>query len=192
MTARSSRGPGKLFVVSGPSGAGKGTVVSAILERRPDIFLSVSSTTRPMRRAERHGVNYNFVSEREFISSRDRGEFLESAEVYGHLYGTPRAPVEHALQAGRDVICELDIQGALAVKRSRPDAILIFIEPSSLDELSSRLRGRGTEDPDTMRTRVKAAYDEIKSSGLYDHVVINDKLDDAVAEVLRILEGSRS
>ncbi len=183
-------GGGKLFVVSGPSGAGKGTVVGAVLERRPDIFLSISSTTRPMRRGERNGVNYQFLPEREFISGRDRGDFLESAEVYGHLYGTPRAPVEKALNAGRDVICELDIQGALAVKRSQPDAILIFIEPSSLDELSSRLRGRGTEDPDTMRTRVKAAYEEIKSSGLYDHIVINDRLEDAVAEVLRILESS--
>ncbi len=184
-------GGGRLFVVSGPSGAGKGTVVGQVLEQRPDIFLSISATTRPMRRGERNGINYRFLPEREFISGRDRGDFLESAEVYGHLYGTPRAPVENALKAGRDVICELDIQGALAVKRSRPDAILIFIEPSSLDELSSRLRGRGTEDPDTMRTRVKAAYEEIKSSGQYDHIVINDKLEDAVAEVLRILESSR-
>lgn len=142
-----------------------------------------------MRRGELEGVNYHFIPTHEFIAGRDLGNFLESAEVYGHLYGTPRAPVEAALQGGRDVICELDIQGALSVKRSKPDAVLIFIEPSSLDELSSRLRGRGTEDPDTMRTRVRAAYDEIKSAGLYDHIVINDKLDDAVAEVLRILEG---
>lgn len=186
--ARRSSDTGSLFVVSGPSGAGKGTVVGAVLERRPDIFLSVSATTRPMRRGEREGVDYHFVTEREFMAGRERGEFLETAEVYGHLYGTPRVPVETALQEGRDVICELDIQGALSVKRSKPDAILIFIEPSSLDELSSRLRGRGTEDPDTMRKRVKAAYDEIKNAGLYDHIVINDRLNDAVGEVLRILE----
>lgn len=181
-----------MFVISGPSGAGKGTVVGAILKQRPDILLSVSATTRPMRRGERNGIDYNFVPEREFLAGRDRGDFLETAEVYGHLYGTPRGPVESALNAGRDVICELDIQGALSVKRSNPDAVLIFIEPSSLDELSSRLRGRGTEDPDTMRKRVRAAYDEVKNAGLYDHIVINDKLDDAVAEVLRILERPRS
>jgi guanylate kinase len=183
---------GTLFVISGPSGAGKGTIVGAALERRPDIFLSVSATTRPLRRGERDGVNYHFISAREFISGRDRGDFLESAEVYGYLYGTPRAPVQRALQAGRDVICELDIQGALAVKQKKPEAVLIFIEPSSLDQLSARLRGRGTEDPDTMRTRVRAAYEEVKSSGLYDHIVINDRLEDAVAELLRILEQGRS
>lgn len=181
-------GRGRLFVVSGPSGAGKGTVVGEVLERRPDILLSVSATTRPMRRAERNGVNYHFVSEREFQAGVDRGEYLESAEVYGHLYGTPREPVERALRSGRDVICELDVQGALSVKRSKPEAVLVFIEPSSLDQLSTRLRGRGTEDPDSMRTRVRAAYDEIKSAGLYDHIVINDNLEDAVAQVLRILE----
>ena len=138
-----------LFVVSGPSGAGKGTVVRELLSGSPDLVLSVSATTRPVRPAERQGIDYHFVSVPEFIGMRDRGEFLESAEVYGNHYGTPRGPVEAALAAGRSVIAELDIQGAQAVKRAKPEAILIFIEPPSLDDLFGRLRGRGTEDAES-------------------------------------------
>jgi guanylate kinase len=174
--------------VSGPSGAGKGTVVARVRQRRPDVFLSVSATTRPARRGEIDGVNYYFVTERDFAAGRDRGEYLETAEVYGNYYGTPRGPVDAALRAGRDVLLELDIQGALAVKRAEPGAILIFIEPPSLEELFIRLRGRATEDPDAMRRSVQAAYDEVKEKGAYDHIVINDDVDDAVDEVIRILE----
>jgi guanylate kinase len=184
-----SPGRGRLFVISGPSGAGKGTVVEGVLQRRPDVFLSVSATTRPARRGEIDGVNYHFVGDREFIAGRDRGEFLETAQVYDNLYGTPRAPVEAALREGRDVILELDIQGALAVKRSVPDAVLIFIEPPSLEELFSRLRGRRTEDPDALRRRVQAAYDEVKEKAAYDHIVVNDRLEDAIAQVIRIMEA---
>lgn len=122
---------------------------------------------------------------------RDRGDFLESAEVYGNLYGTPRQPVDAALSEGRDVICELDIQGALAVKRARPEAILVFIEPPSLDDLFLRLRGRGTEDRDAMSTRLRAAYDEVKNKSRYDHIVVNDDPERAATELLRILEESR-
>lgn len=122
---------------------------------------------------------------------RDRGDFLESAEVYGNLYGTPRHPVEAALTEGRDVICELDIQGALAVKRGRPDAILVFIEPPSLDDLFLRLRGRGTEDHDSMTKRMRAAYEELKNKGIYDHIIINDDVRRAAGELVRILEETR-
>lgn len=142
-----------------------------------------------MRQGERNGVDYTFVSEREFFGMRDRGELLESAEVYGNYYGTPRGPVESSLASGRDVVCELDIQGALAIKRAKPDAVLIFIEPPSLDELFMRLRGRGTEDHETLSTRLKAAYEEVKRKGNYDHIIVNDHVDAAVAELLRILEG---
>lgn len=180
----------RLFVVSGPSGAGKGTVVREVTRRRPDIHLSVSATTRPARRGERNGRDYHFISEREFSARRDRGDFLEWAEVYGNFYGTPRAEVEEALAAGLDVICELDIRGAEAIKRVKPDSTLIFIEPPSLEELFSRLRGRGTEDPETLSRRVKAAYDEVKAKGFYDHIVVNDELEDAVAQVLRILDST--
>lgn len=151
----------------------------------------MSKTTRPARAAERNGVHYDFISKNDFLARRDMGGFLEWAEVYGNLYGTPRVPVEAALAAGRDVICELDIQGALSVKRARPDAVLVFIEPPSLDELFMRLRGRGTEDPETMSTRLRAAYDEVKQKGLYDHIVVNDDLEQAVAALLRILNADQ-
>lgn len=177
-----------LFVVSGPSGAGKGTLVRGALERRPDVELSVSATTRPARRGEIHGTHYLFIPEPEFIGMRDRGEFLESAEVYGNHYGTPRMPVDQALAEGRSIIAELDIQGAQAVKRARPEAVLIFIEPPSLDELYLRLRGRGTEDAETMTKRLKAAYEEVKIKGIYDHIIVNDKVERATSELLRILE----
>jgi guanylate kinase len=182
---------GRLFVISGPSGAGKGTVVQEALRRRPDIFLSVSATTRPARAGERNGVHYHFISTNDFLAQRDSGGFLEWAEVYGNLYGTPRAPVDAALASGGDVICELDIQGALAVKRSRPDALLVFIEPPSLDELFMRLRRRGTEDPESLSTRLRAAYEEVKQKGLYDHLVVNDSLEQAVSALLRILDGKQ-
>jgi guanylate kinase len=134
-------------------------------------------------------VDYDFIGQEEFVGMRERGEFLESAEVYGNLYGTPRAPVDAALARGQDVICELDIQGAAAVKRVKPEATLVFIEPPSLDELHNRLRNRGTEDPDAMARRVNAAYEEVKAKGLYDHIVVNHDVARAADEVLRILEA---
>jgi guanylate kinase len=164
-------------------------VVQELLRRRPDVHLSISATTRPVRRGERDGVDYDFIGYQEFIGMRERGAFLESAEVYGNLYGTPRGPVEDALARGQDVICELDIQGAAAVKRVKPDATLVFIEPPSLDELHNRLRNRGTEDSDALARRVNAAYEEVKAKGLYDHIVVNHDVATAADELLRILEG---
>jgi guanylate kinase len=179
-------------VVSGPSGAGKGTIIKEVLRRRPDVMLAVSATTRPARAGERHGIDYEFVSTEDFLAMRDRGDFLESAEVYGHLYGTPRAPVERALAAGRDVLLEVDIQGALAVKRALPEAVLIFVEPPSMDDLMSRLRGRATEDLDSLRRRIEAAYDEIKVKRIYDHIVVNDEVHSAANALVRILDGNES
>lgn len=183
-----SSGHGRLFVISGPSGAGKSTVIRSLLARKPELVLSVSDTTRPARPGERRGIEYNFVSREDFFGKRDRGEYLESAEVYGHLYGTPRIPVEHHLANGRDVLLEIDIQGAAMVKRAMPEAVLVFIEPPSLDELSARLRGRGTEDPDSLSRRMRASYDELKAKGTYDHIVVNDDLGRATGDLVRILE----
>jgi guanylate kinase len=175
--------------VSGPSGAGKGTIIKEVVRRRPDLVLPVSSTTRPARAGERHGIDYHFVSRDEFLAQRDRGEFLESAEVYSHLYGTPREDVERALAAGRDVVLEVDIQGALAVKRALPEAVLVFVEPPSMDELMARLRGRATEDIASLRRRIEAAYEELKVKRIYDYIVVNDDIGSAANALIRILDG---
>ncbi len=178
-------------MVSGPSGAGKGTVVRKVLAARPDLELSVSVTTRPMRSGEREGVDYHFVPRDRFVAMRDAGELLEWAEVYGHHYGTPRRPVEDAVAQGRDVLLELDIQGARAIKRALPEAVLVFIEPPSLDDLVLRLRGRGTEDPASLSQRIRAAYEEIRSKTAYDHIIVNDDAERAARELLRILDQNR-
>ena len=166
-------------------------MINELLRKRPELTLSMSATTRPLRPGERNGVDYLFVSVPEFVGMRDRGEFLESAEVYGNYYGTPRGPVEAALQSGRDVILELDIQGAGSVKRAKPDAVLVFIEPPSFDDLKERIRGRGTEDPETLFRRLEAAYEEVRSKGTYDHIVINDRVEKAADELARIIEESK-
>jgi guanylate kinase len=176
-------------VVSGPSGTGKGTILKEVVRRRPHLVLPVSATTRPARAGERHSVDYQFVSHDEFLAQRDRGEFLESAEVYGHLYGTPRKEVERALAAGLDVLLEVDIQGALAVKRALPDAVLVFVEPPSMDELLARLRGRATEDVESLRRRIESAYEEIKVKQIYDYIVVNDEIGSAANALVRILDG---
>ncbi|MEA2507044.1 MAG: guanylate kinase [Actinomycetota bacterium] len=185
---RKSTGRGRIFVISGPSGAGKGTVVAGLMKRKPELILSVSATTRPARPGERHGIDYEFISKPEFLARRYRGGFLEWAEVFDNLYGTPRASVDQAVAQGKDVILELDIQGALAVKRIRPEAVLVFIEPPSLEDLLLRLRGRGTEDPETISKRVKAAYEEVKNKGLYDYIVVNANVQEAEDELVRILD----
>lgn len=164
-------------------------MIRSLLTKTPDLVLSVSDTTRPARPGERQGIEYDFISREDFLGKRDRGEYLESAEVYGHLYGTPRGPVDHHLANGRDVLLEIDIQGAAMVKRAMPEAVLVFIEPPSLDELSARLRGRGTEDPESLLKRMRASYDELKAKGTYDHIVVNDDVERASDELASILKA---
>jgi guanylate kinase len=178
----------RLFIVSGPSGAGKGTIVQRILEQRPEIKLSVSCTTRPARPMEIEGVHYYFISDREFLGMRDRGEFLEWAEVHGSMYGTPRKAVEEHLSHGEDVILEIDVQGAAEVKTAMPGSCLIFIEPPSMQVLKQRLRKRSTEQEDALDRRLSDAYDELRKKELFDGVIVNVDVERAVAEALHLID----
>jgi guanylate kinase len=179
-------------VIAGPSGVGKGTVVRALLERDPSIWLSVSATTRPPRPGEVDGVDYRFLSREEFDRLRREGGLLEDFEVFGQSYGTPRAPLEEHLRAGQDVVLEIDVQGALAVRRAHPDALLVFVHPPSREEQRRRLVARGVDDPDEVERRLAAADTEEARAGEFDAVVVNDDVGRAVDEVAGILELRRS
>lgn len=178
---------GLLLVVSGPSGVGKGTICAALLRRLPDLHLSISATTRSPRPGERNGVEYFFVSEAEFARMLAAGELLEWAEVHGARYGTPRRPVLDALDRGEDVLLEIDVQGGLQVKKSFPDAVLIFILPPSTEELQRRLAARGKDSPEAMGRRLAWAHKELQRAPDYDYVVVNETVDGAVAEILSIM-----
>jgi guanylate kinase len=182
---------GQLVIVSGPSGSGKTTVLARLLARPPvPLKPSVSATTRPPRQGERDGVDYYFLSQAEFDRRRQQGEFLECFEVFGrgYWYGTLRSEVAPSLQQGKWVILEIDVHGMLAVTGHYPDAITIFLRPSSLEELERRLRARGTETEDAIQRRLEEARSELALAHRYRYQVINDDLDHAVAEVSRILK----
>jgi len=178
---------GMLIVLSGPSGVGKGTVCRALLDRMPGLAYSVSATTRPPRAGERHGVNYFFTTREEFEAMIARDELLEWAEYVGNYYGTPRKFVEETMARGRDVILEIDVQGALQVKRRYPDGIFVFLLPPSLDELKNRIRTRGTEPEDVIRSRMEAAMEELKQIVHYDYAVVNDRIEDAASRIEAIV-----
>lgn len=175
---------GKLFVISGPSGAGKGTICKRLIEDSDpsELALSVSMTTRQPREGEIDGVNYFFKSKEEFMQEVDRGGLLEYAAVYENYYGTPKAYVEEKLNAGIDVILEIDIQGAMNVKKSRPESVFIFILPPSMDVLRSRLTGRGTETEEAVELRLSKTRSEVVHIRDYDYYVVNDDLEEAVSE----------
>ena len=183
---------GLLLVISGPSGVGKGTLVKALMDRNSRIKMSVSATTREPRPGEIEGVHYFFKTEEEFKDMVERGEFLEYIHVFGSkYYGTPRSFVEQQLQDGYDVMLEIDVQGAMKVKQSFPDAVLMFITAPSMSEIKSRLIGRGTETMEQVEKRFATAFEEVKMIPEYDYVIVNDVVDVAVHHMEAILEAER-
>jgi guanylate kinase len=180
---------GGLFVVAGPSGVGKGTVIQRVLEIDPSVVLSVSATTRSPRPGEVDGVDYRFVSEEEFDRLVATDALLEWAVIFGHhRSGTPSEPVEAARSEGRHVVLEIDVQGARQVRERARDATLIFLAPPSLAELERRLRDRGTEDEAQLEGRLAAAREEMAEAPLFEHVVVNDEVSRAAEEIARILQ----
>lgn len=182
---------GLLFVISGPSGAGKGTVCERILEEL-EIQLSISMTTRKPRQGEVHGVSYYFVSHEEFQERVKADGFLEYAQVYDNFYGTPKQMVMEQLSKGQDVLLEIDTQGALNVKAAYPEAVAIFLLPPSPAELRRRLTGRGTETPEAVERRLGETRREIACMTKYDYCVINDDLEEAVERVVSIIKAEHS
>jgi guanylate kinase len=180
--------PGRLIVVSGPSGSGKSTLVRRVLAR-PEVAarLSISATTRAPRPGEEQGLDYYFVAREAFEEARARGEFLESAEVHGNLYGTPAGPVRADLEAGRCVLLEIDVQGAMIVRERVPCALLVFIQTPSLAELEGRLRARATDDEATIARRLANARRELEQAARYDMQVMNENLDQAVDDFVKLL-----
>ncbi|MDD2189561.1 MAG: guanylate kinase [Eubacteriales bacterium] len=182
---------GLLFVVSGPSGAGKGTICKKLLEKK-DIELSVSMTTRKPRPGEVEGKNYYFVSEEKFLDTIKNDGFLEYANVYGNYYGTPKDIVVQMLEQGRDVVLEIDIQGALQIRASYPKGIFIFILPPSMAELRNRITGRGSETEDDINLRLGETLKEVAYIDKYDYCVINGTIDEAVNRVVAIIVAEHS
>lgn len=180
---------GRLYVFSGPSGVGKGTVLSRVLRSRKSIWQSVSATTRAPRSGEVDGKSYFFMQREDFQSKARAGEFLEWAEYAGNLYGTPRQSVEAHLDAGDDVILEIDVQGAMQIRESMPECVLVFIEPPSMDELRRRLEGRGTESADVVQARLEAAEMELSRKMEYDINLVNESIGDTVRSIFQMMDS---
>ena len=183
---------GDIFVISAPSGTGKTTLVRLLLSRFPTLSFSISYTTRLPRPGEVNGQHYFFVSEKEFKKSIAQGEMLEWAKVYGHYYGTPLTFVQEKIAAGKDIVLDIDIQGAQAVKKKMPEAILIFLIPPSWNELQRRITSRSSDSPEEIKKRLEAAKKEILAAREFDYIVINDVLEDALKELVSIIQATKA
>ena len=180
---------GRLFCISGPSGAGKGTLVQRVLDLMPDAWVSISATTRNPRAGEVDGVHYFFMSVDEFKKTIDEDGFIEWALVHSNYYGTPIAPIREHVDAGDCVLLEIDVQGAFQVRDKIPETRLVFIAPPSMEELEARLKGRGTDAPEVIAQRLKNAQGELDASRDYDCIIVNDDLDRAIAELVSVLQS---
>src|SRR3990167_2788237 len=182
---------GKVFVLTGPSGVGKGTIVERLFKKVNNIYLSVSATTREKREGEKEGINYFFKSKEEFKKMVDDNEFLEWAEFAGDFYGTPKFPVNNYLSCGKDVLLEIELQGAKQIREKCPDSILIFLAPPSFEALEERLIKRQTESVEKVKIRLKKAKEEMDETKLFHYLVVNDDLKEAVDNVLGIIRAER-
>lgn len=177
----------RVIVITGPSGVGKGTLIRGLVERVPDLRLSVSATTRQPRPGEVDGLDYHFLSPEEFEARVAADEFIEHAEYSGKRYGTLRSEVQRSLEEGKAVVLEIEVQGARQVRQALPDAVSVFIAPPSLDALRARLVGRGTDTPEQVQARMDTAERELEARGEFPHVVVNDRLEEATDELARIV-----
>ncbi len=178
---------GKTFIISGPSGVGKSTVLRELFKGRDDLYFSISATTRAPREGEKNGVHYHFIDVERFQNLIHEDAFLEYAEYVGNFYGTPKKFVDEAMDAGKDVILDIELQGAIQVTSKRPEVIRIFIAPPSWSELEKRLTGRGTDSPEKIRERLVRAKVELQNANTYDYFVINDTVEQAVREINAIM-----
>ena len=182
---------GSLFIISAPSGTGKTSLVKALLQSDTHLSLSISHTSRPPRSGEIDGRDYHFISEIAFKQMQSQGEFLESAEVYGNLYGTSQKWVNQAISSGKDILLEIDCQGAQQVRKIFPRSIGIFILPPSLDTLEKRLITRGKDNPEIIKKRLAAVQEEVGHLNEFDYAIINDKLEDALSGLASIIQAER-